>query len=187
MNLIPTPFPEVLLLEPKLFQDERGLFVETYQQTRYQQLGITATFVQDNFSHSKKNVVRGLHYQHPHPQGKLVGVTRGKVLDVVVDIRLGSPTFGKSFAFILDDVLRRQAYISPGFAHGFCTLADEVDFYYKCTDYYHPQSEKGVIWNDPSLKIDWPISQASLSPKDECYPLLANIPHADLPIYQDQK
>lgn len=187
MKLIPTPFLELLLFEPKIFQDERGLFVETFQQERYKAFGVQDNFVQDNFSRSKKNVIRGLHYQYPHLQGKLVWVARGKVLDVVVDIRLGSPTFGQHFSFILDDQLRRQAYIPPGFAHGFCALTDDTDFIYKCTDYYHPESEKGILWNDPALAIAWPTPEANVSPKDQIYSVLNDIPHSDLPKFEDLK
>ncbi len=183
MKRIPTPFPELLLIEPTLFHDDRGCFTETFQQQRYQQLGITDAFVQDNFSYSKQGVIRGLHYQFPQLQGKLVCVTRGRVLDVVVDIRVGSPTFGKSFSFILDDVSRRQAYIPPGFAHGFCALSD-TDFLYKCTDYYNAASDKGLYWQDPTLEIEWPIQQPVLSKKDESYPRLADIPHTALPIFK---
>lgn len=186
MKRIPTPFPEVQLFEPSIYFDDRGLFVETYQQQRYQALGIHEHFVQDNFSYSKKNVLRGLHYQFPHAQGKLVYVTRGRVLDVVADVRLGSPTFGQVFSFILDDISRHQAYIPPGFAHGFCTLSEEADFCYKCTEYYHPESEKGIIWNDPTLAVAWPEKiNPILSPKDASFPTLKSIAETDLPRFKN--
>lgn len=136
--------------------------------------------MQDNYSRSKKNVLRGLHYQLPHPQGKLVGVTRGSVYDVVVDIRLSSPTFGNWFGIHLNDENQMQMYIPPGFAHGFCVLSDEADFYYKCTDFYAPGTEHGIIWNDEKLNIAWPISNPILSPKDEIYSSLYEIPHDQL-------
>ncbi|MBI5448491.1 MAG: dTDP-4-dehydrorhamnose 3,5-epimerase [Gammaproteobacteria bacterium] len=181
MKCISLFFPEVKLIEPRLFSDERGFFSETYQKKRYAEVGIDAHFVQDNFSRSKKHTLRGLHYQLPYAQGKLVYVTRGQVLDLVVDIRRHSPTFGKTCSFILDDINCRQAYIPPGFAHGFYTLSDEVDFCYKCTEYYHPETEKGIIWNDPTLAIEWPSPHPFLSEKDARFPMLAQIAENDLP------
>src|SRR3989338_3597564 len=176
---------KLLLFKPTIFTDERGLFLESFHKERYEKKGILTHFVQDNLSHSKKNVIRGLHYQLPFAQGKLVYVSHGRVFDVVVDIRKGSPTFGRNFSFILDDIEHQQLYIPPGFAHGFCALSDEVDFVYKCTDYYHPETEKGILWNDPALKIQWPITHPLLSPKDNAFPLLKNIPLEDLPLFED--
>jgi dTDP-4-dehydrorhamnose 3,5-epimerase len=179
MKITPGPLAGLLIIEPSVFKDERGYFFESHQQERYLEAGIPA-FVQDNISHSKQHVLRGLHYQHPHAQGKLVGVIRGKVWDVAVDIRLQSPTFGQWFSIVLSDDNHNQLYIPPGFAHGFCVLSPEADFYYKCTDYYAPQSERGIIWNDKKLNIPWPVQQPILSPKDEIYPSLHEIAHEEL-------
>lgn len=181
MKIIPTELPEVLLLEPKIFKDSRGYFFESFKINDYAEAGIQATFVQDNFSHSNKNVLRGLHYQLDKPQGKLVWVTRGEVFDVAVDIRQGSPNFGRWVGVILNDQNHRQLYIPPGFAHGFCVLSDSADFFYKVTDYYAPQSEHGIHWNDPELKINWPIEHPILSEKDAAYRNLSEIDSADLP------
>ena len=179
MNIRQAPLQGLIIIEPKVFKDERGYFFETFQQQRYAELGIPA-FVQDNISHSKKHVLRGLHFQHPHGQGKLVSVTRGSVFDVVVDIRRSSPTFGKSFAITLSDENHSQMFIPAGFAHGFCVLSDEADFSYKCTDYYAPQCEHGIAWNDPQLNIAWPTQHPLLSPKDQQYPSLNEIAHEKL-------
>lgn len=166
MKVIATELPGVLLIEPKVFGDERGFFMETWQATRYHEVGMPERFVQDNHSRSRRGVLRGLHYQRVQPQGKLVWVTRGAVFDVAVDIRRASPAFGRWFGCVLDDVQHRQLYIPPGFAHGFCVLSEEADFFYKCTDYYHPQSERGIAWDDPDIGIDWPLQDVSLSSKD---------------------
>ena len=179
MNIIQTPLDGLVIIEPKMFADNRGYFYESYQQERYAALGIPP-FVQDNISQSKKNVLRGLHYQLPRSQGKLVYVIRGRVWDVAVDIRRHSKTFGQSFGIILDDQKHTQMYIPPGFAHGFCVLSDEADFMYKCTDFYAPDCEHGIRWNDPALKIDWPVTLPILAPKDESYPTLAEIAHDHL-------
>jgi dTDP-4-dehydrorhamnose 3,5-epimerase len=169
MNITEATLPGLLIITPKVFTDSRGYFFEDFQQERYQQLGIPP-FVQSNVSRSKRHVLRGLHYQDPHAQGKLVGVSRGTVWDVVVDIRPHSNTFGKWFSITLSDENHTQLYIPPGFAHGFCVLSDEADFYYKCTDYYTPACEHGIVWNDETLNIAWPIKQPILSPKDEVFP-----------------
>lgn len=179
MNIIDAPLSGLIIIEPRTFTDSRGYFFEMYQQERYQALGIPP-LVQDNASRSKKGVLRGLHYQLPHAQGKLVGVTRGEVWDVVVDIRQSSPTFGKWFGITLSEENHRQMYIPPGFAHGFCVLSQEADFYYKCTDYYTPSAEQGIRWDDPEIAISWPIEKPILSPKDEIYPSLKEIPHDKL-------
>ncbi|NJN46273.1 MAG: dTDP-4-dehydrorhamnose 3,5-epimerase [Candidatus Competibacteraceae bacterium] len=165
MNVIATELPGVLILEPRVFGDHRGFFLETYHRARYQQAGVAETFVQDNHSRSRRGVLRGLHYQLVQPQGKLVAVTRGTVFDVAVDIRRGSPTFGRWAGVTLDDDNHRQFYVPPGFAHGFCVLSDEADFVYKCTDYYHPDSEHGIAWNDPAIGIAWPELDFTLSEK----------------------
>lgn len=183
MNIIPTELPEVLLIEPQVFRDSRGYFFESFKLDHYAKLGIKEIFVQDNFSHSNKNVLRGLHYQLEKPQGKLVWVTRGEVFDVAVDIRQGSPTFGLWVGVVLNDQNHRQLYIPPGFAHGFCVLSDSADFFYKVTDYYAVESEHGIHWNDPLLKIDWPLSQPIISEKDIAYRNLSEIEPEYLPKY----
>jgi len=184
MKIIPTKLSGVIVLEPKTFGDERGFFQETYHAERYCDLGITETFVQDNHSRSTRGVLRGLHYQLVHPQGKLVSVVRGEVLDVALDIRRSSLTFGQWCAVTLSDKNHRQMYIPPGFAHGFCVISEEVDFVYKCTDYYHPESERGVMWNDPELSIDWsiPLDEITLSEKDKTQLPLSKIAKEDLPL-----
>ena len=183
MNLIETELPGVLIIEPRIFPDSRGHFFETFQSERYQQYGLPKQFVQDNFSRSMKNVVRGLHYQLERPQGKLVCVTHGRVLDVVVDVRLGSATFGKAITVELNDQNFRQVYMPPGFAHGFCVLSEWADFIYKCTDYYYPAGERGIYWNDPDLQISWPIETPILSEKDTVFPCLKDISEIQLPRY----
>ena len=175
MDVKPGPFAGLLIITPRLFHDHRGYFYESFNQQRYTDLGIPS-FVQDNNSLSKKNVLRGLHYQKPNAQGKLVFVTRGKVLDVVVDIRQSSNTFGQWFSIELSDVNHTQLYIPPGFAHGFCTLADNTDFAYKCTEGYAPGTEHGIAYNDPALNIAWPVAEPVLSDKDKIYPNLADVP-----------
>ncbi len=183
MKIIETKIPDLLIIQPRVFGDARGFFLETYNELRYQQNGVKATFVQDNHSHSQKGVLRGLHCQRQYPQGKLVAVTRGKVFDVAIDIRHGSPTFGQSVSVILDDESHQQFYIPPGFAHGFCVLSEVADFTYKCTDYYHPEDEIGIRFDDPELAIAWPIEHPSLSDKDAKYPFLKDIPKEMLPKY----
>lgn len=179
MKITNAPLAGILLIEPRVFNDERGFFYESHQLKRYQEAGIPP-LVQDNISRSKRNTLRGLHYQSPHAQGKLVWVLRGKVWDVMVDIRQSSPTFKQWFGITLSDENPMQVYIPPGFAHGFCTLSDEADFCYKCTDYYAPTAEHGIIWNDPEINIAWPISNPVLSTKDCVYPTLSEIEHAKL-------
>jgi dTDP-4-dehydrorhamnose 3,5-epimerase len=174
--------PEVLLITPQVFADDRGFFLETYSEREFAAAGITARFVQDNQSRSKRGVLRGLHYQLEHPQGKLVRVTRGKIFDVAADIRAGSPTFGKWVGVVLDDDKKQALWIPPGFAHGFCVLSDEADVAYKTTDFYTPSAERGVRWDDPLLGIQWPVSEPILSEKDRGYPLLSPT-SGDLPKY----
>lgn len=167
MNIIKTRLDGCLIIEPKVFGDERGFFLESFNQQRYeQQTGITQLFVQDNHSRSAKGVLRGLHFQKTRPQGKLVRVVRGEVYDVAVDIRPQSPTFGQWEGVILSEENKRQFWVPPGFAHGFQVLSDFADFEYKCTDYYVPQDEGCLAWNDPQLAIDWPIKTPLLSEKD---------------------
>jgi len=179
MKITTTKLAGVLIIEPRIFHDSRGYFFESFQALRYQEQGIPA-FVQDNFSRSNQNVIRGLHYQLEHPQGKLIFVARGKILDVMVDIRKNSPTFGHSMTVELDDQLHRQVYIPIGFAHGFCVISPQADVIYKCTDYYHPPAERGILWSDPDLQIPWPINNPIVAPKDELFPLLKNIPDKEL-------
>lgn len=184
MNVIQTDIEGVLIFEPAVFGDARGFFMETWSRARYAQAGLDAAFVQDNVSSSTKGVLRGLHYQYPQPQGKLVGVLQGKVLDVAVDIRVGSPTFGKVETCILSADNHRQFYVPEGFAHGFCVLSETALFSYKCTDFYNAKTEGGILWNDPDLAIDWPIDAPSLSEKDRRCPRLKDIPKDQLPVYE---
>ncbi len=166
MKVIKTPLPGVVVMEPKLHGDSRGFFLETYREDTLKEAGISEHFVQNNHSRSTRGVLRGLHYQLTQPQGKLVRVARGAVFDVAVDVRSGSPTFGQWYGTTLDEESMRMIYIPAGFAHGFVVLSDIADFIYKCTDYYHPQSEQGVLWNDPTIGIKWPIIDVRLSEKD---------------------
>ena len=168
MNIIKTAIPDVLILEPRVFGDPRGFFFESFNQKLWQErTGLSKSFVQDNHSHSLKNVLRGLHYQIQQPQGKLVRVVRGAVFDVAVDIRQSSPTFGRWVGFELSDDNRRQMWIPEGFAHGFLVLSDTADFLYKTTDYWAPQYERTILWSDPDLAISWPLQNPPiLSGKD---------------------
>ena len=184
MKVVETALPGVLILEPRVHGDTRGFFIETYHAQRYAELGLPAVFVQDNHSRSSRGVLRGLHYQLQHPQGKLVRVTQGEVFDVAVDIRKGSPTFGQWAGVLLSGENHRQFYVPPGFAHGFCALSDTADFLYKCTDYYHPESEHGVRWNDPAIGIEWPAMEYQLSQKDQQNRLLQDLDDC-LPIYRE--
>jgi dTDP-4-dehydrorhamnose 3,5-epimerase len=179
----PTLLPEVLLIEPKFFGDDRGFFFESFAKNRYREAGITATFVQDNLSRSRRGTLRGLHLQHPHGQGKLVSVLEGEVYDVAVDVRIGSPRFGVWTGQVLSAENRRQLYIPPGFAHGFCVLSENALFHYKCTDYYHPETELAVAWNDPALAIEWPIENPIVSDKDAHADALKDLPEERLPAF----
>ncbi|MBI5142217.1 MAG: dTDP-4-dehydrorhamnose 3,5-epimerase [Nitrospirae bacterium] len=182
-EFIETALPGVLIVEPAVYRDSRGFFLEMWQQTRYVDGGIDAVFVQDNHSRSSYGVLRGLHYQLRHPQGKLIYVVSGEIFDVAVDIRRGSPTFGKWVGVVLSGENKRQLYVPEGFAHGFCVMSETVDVMYKCTDYYSPKDECGVKWDDPSLGIKWPVDSPVLSGKDELNPLLSDIPSERLPHY----
>lgn len=180
----PTAIPGVLLFTPKVFGDARGFFLQTYQTKLYAAAGLDRLFVQDNLSRSCRDTVRGLHYQLRHPQAKLVSVLRGAVLDVAVDIRRGSPTFGRCVVAELSEDNRRQLFIPEGFAHGFRVLSDTTDFCYKCTDFYAPGDEYGVQWNDPALGIPWGnVAAPVVSPKDLNLPRLADVPPEHLPQY----
>jgi dTDP-4-dehydrorhamnose 3,5-epimerase len=170
-----TKLPGLLIIEPKVYKDSRGFFFETFYESKYKAGGINKPFVQDNISRSTRNVLRGLHYQLERPQAKLVSVFRGAVFDVAVDIRKGSPTFGQWEGLELSDKNNLQLFIPEGFAHGFCVLSDEADFFYKCTDYYHPESEHGILWNDPDLAISWKIADPILSEKDKKYKRLKDV------------
>jgi len=185
MKIIKTPLPGVLVLEPKLHGDSRGFFLETYREDTLKEIGINEHFIQDNHSRSTRGILRGLHYQLTQPQGKLVRVARGAVYDVVVDVRYRSPTFGQWYGNTLDEESMRMMYIPPGFAHSFVVLSDIADFIYKCTDYYHPQSEQGIRWNDPAIAIEWPITDVQLSEKDSNNPLLQDQSEQLLPRYTD--
>ena len=173
MTIVNEPLPGLLILQPKVFEDARGFFLETWKKETFRTLGVHDDFVQDNWSRSEKGVLRGLHYQVNHPQGKLISVRTGSVYDVAVDIRPGSPTFGKWHGEVLSVENKLQIYVPPGFAHGFCVLSETADFTYKCTDYYHPEDEAGIRWNDPELAIQWPISDPLVSGKDKKLPLFS--------------
>jgi dTDP-4-dehydrorhamnose 3,5-epimerase len=171
----------VVILEPDVYQDDRGYFLETWSQRRYAEAGVPAGFVQDNVSMSHKGVLRGLHLQHPNGQGKLVHVMFGEVFDVAVDVRVGSPTYGQWLGTILSGTNKRQVYIPPGFAHGFCVLSETALFTYKCTDFYRRDAEIGVIYDDPDIGIEWPVPEPLLSDKDAAFPRLSEIGAANLP------
>ena len=175
MNVIETALPGVLIIEPKAFGDHRGFFLETFQVERYRDAGITLPFVQDNHSRSQRGVLRGLHFQKTRPQGKLVSVSRGAVYDVAVDIDPASATYGRFVGVELNDDNHRQMWVPPGYAHGFCVLSEVADFQYKCTDFYFPADEGGLLWNDPDVGIPWPITEPQLSAKDANNPRLRDL------------
>ena len=181
MNVVATAIPEVVIIEPKIFGDPRGFFLETFQAERYAALGMRRPFVQDNMSRSAKGVLRGLHLQNPSAQGKLVTALRGCVRDVAVDLRAGSPTFAQHVAVELSEENRRQLWIPRGFAHGFVVLSDTVDFFYKCDDYYSPDDELVIRWNDPAIGIPWGVDTPQLSVRDAAAPLLTEVTR--LPVY----
>lgn len=183
MKVIPSSLPGCVLIEPAVFGDSRGLFFETWNAERYAAQGLPNHFVQSNISSSAKGVLRGLHYQWPRPQGKLVTVLQGEVYDVAVDIRHGSPTFGRWEAFILSGDNRRQLWIPPGYAHGFAVLSDNALFNYLCTDIYVKEADAAIRWNDADIGVDWPIGAPSLSAKDEQAPFLKDISEDRLPVY----
>jgi dTDP-4-dehydrorhamnose 3,5-epimerase len=183
MRIIEAALKDVLVLEPKVIEDPRGFFIETYQKNRYRDAGILVDFVQDNLSISRKGTLRGLHFQYPHSQAKLVQVLQGEVYDVALDIRKGSPSFGKCCGSRLSAENKRQMFIPAGFAHGFCVLSNTALFHYKCSDYYAPECESGVLWSDPELGIDWPAKKPILSEKDAAYPCLADLAPDRLPVY----
>jgi dTDP-4-dehydrorhamnose 3,5-epimerase len=178
---------QLMIFEPLIFTDNRGHFLETYQAERYLEHGIPDSFVQDNVSFSKKGVLRGLHYQLGRPQGKLVYVVQGEVFDVAVDIRCGSPTFGRYDGIVLSADHCRQVYIPEGFAHGFCVLSGAATVLYKCTDYYDPKEERGLRWDDPDINISWPVQGPILSEKDRLNPLLKDVALDQLPRFPGGK
>jgi len=183
VKVTPLEIPELLLIEPRVFGDQRGYFSETWSEAKFTAAGIGAPFVQDNVSLSARGTLRGLHLQNPHGQGKLVMALTGAVFDVAVDVRVGSPTFGRWVGRELNEENHLQLYIPPGFAHGFVVLSETAHFAYKCTDGYHPEAECSVRYDDPDVGISWPPGSFTLSPKDEAAPFLREIPRERLPQY----
>ena len=183
MRVLNTNLPGVLVIEPAVFGDARGYFVETWQRARYAEAGIGPDFVQDNVSRSARGTLRGLHLQQPFAQGKLVHVLEGEVFDVAVDVRVGSPTFGQWNGQTLSADNKKQFYVPPGLAHGFCVTSEHALFAYKCTEFYHPEAELCIAWNDPELAIRWPIETPALSARDARGPRLSEIPKEHLPRY----
>lgn len=184
MKFTETTLPGCVVIEPQVFGDARGFFYESYNEAKYREAAIDRRFVQSNISRSARGVLRGLHYQWPHPQGKLVSVLEGEVYDVAVDIRRGSPTFGQWAGVMLTAENHRHFWIPEGFAHGFCVVSEFATFSYQCTDLYDAKADGGVRWDDPAIGIDWPISTPLLSDKDSKAPLLADVPQDRLPEYQ---
>jgi len=180
-----TSLPGVLLIEPDIFQDDRGFFLETYHQKKYAEGEVVKSFVQDNRSHSQKNVLRGLHYQLRNPQAKLVYVIKGEIFDVAVDIRRGSPTFCKWEGVYLSSENNRQIFVPEGFAHGFCVLSETADVLYKCSDFYNPDDDFGILWSDPAIGIEWPVKEPILSPKDSQYLTLRDTADTILPVFTE--
>jgi dTDP-4-dehydrorhamnose 3,5-epimerase len=181
MKVIPTALKEVLIVEPAVFADKRGFFMETYHQERYRNAGIHQAFVQDNLSYSVKGTLRGLHYQINRPQAKLVQVVSGEIFDVAVDIRKNSSTFGKWAGVHLSSETKRQLFIPEGFAHGFCVLSETALFLYKCSDLYAPGDEGGILWSDPAIGIEWPVTNPIVSEKDSLLSCLSDIQPHQLP------
>lgn len=184
MKVIQTGLPGCAVIEPAVFGDERGAFYETFNADRFAEAGLPTRFVQSNVSTSTRGVLRGLHYQWPRPQGKLVTVLEGEVYDVAVDIRRGSPTFGRHEAVILSAENKRQFWIPEGFAHGFAVLSERAVFSYLCTEVYVREADAGIAWNDAQVAVDWPVADPQLSDKDQRAPFLADVPEERLPVYQ---
>ena len=184
MRVEPTALDGVCLIVPDVFPDDRGLFMEAWHARRYAAHGLPATFVQDNLSRSRRGVLRGLHYQQPSPQGKLVSVLDGEIFDVAVDVRAGSPTFGQHVSAVLSWQNKRQLFVPVGFAHGFLVLSETALVHYKTTDFYDPQAERSLRWDDPDVGIDWPAAAPVLSAKDAAAPLLRDVPPAHLFTYE---
>ena len=176
MKAVPTSIQDVVIIEPKVFGDARGFFMELWNRERYREAGLDWNFVQDNVSLSRRGILRGLHFQNPAAQGKLVFVLQGEVFDVAVDIRRSSPTFGRWHGLNLSAENKKQFFIPPGFAHGFAVLSETALFAYKCTEYYAPQNELTLAWNDPDIGIQWPLESPQLSEKDACGPRLKDLP-----------
>ena len=172
IKFIETSIPDLKLIEPEVFEDDRGFLLETYRYEKYLEQNLKTPFVQDNHSHSGSNVLRGLHYQIQRPQGKLIMAVTGEIFDVAVDLRASSPTFGQWFGTVLSAKNHRQLFVPPGFAHGFYVLSDQVDVWYKCTEYYYPEHNRGILWSDPQVGIDWPSEDPKLSEKDQKAPTL---------------
>jgi dTDP-4-dehydrorhamnose 3,5-epimerase len=183
MQVSAAGIPGLLIIDPVVHGDARGFFVETYSRDRYAEVGVSADFVQDNLSSSRRGILRGLHLQHPRGQGKLCSVLEGEAFDVVVDVRVGSPTFGKWEGVTLSYENKRQLYIPPGLAHGFCVMSERALFSYKCTDFYSAENELGVAWNDEDIGIEWPIDAPLLSDKDRANPKLRDVSQDRLPRY----
>jgi dTDP-4-dehydrorhamnose 3,5-epimerase len=181
-----TSLPGVCELRPRILRDERGFFMETYHREKFAAVGITDTFVQDNHSQSMRGTLRGLHYQVHHPQAKLCRVIEGEAFDVAVDIRVGSPHFGKWTSILLSARDQNQIYIPQGFAHGFLAVTERIQFLYKCSDFYDAADERGIAWNDPHLQIDWGVAHPIISDKDSSLPSLATVPREFLPVYPRQ-
>ena len=186
MNIITTSIEGVLIIEPEIFEDSRGFFMETYNRNRYFKCGINTVFVQDNLSYSVQGAVRGLHYQIRNSQAKLVQVISGEIFDVSVDIRPDSPTFGKWVGFHLSERNRRQLFIPQGFAHGFCVLSEIAHFLYKCSDFFAPDDEGGINWSDPEIGIDWPVKDPIISEKDKPHPNLSDLTEKQLPFLKNR-
>jgi dTDP-4-dehydrorhamnose 3,5-epimerase len=184
--VLETGLPGVVLVEPQVFGDGRGFFLETWNRERYRNAGLPTDFVQDNLSYSQRGVLRGLHLQNPHPQGKLVYVLRGEVFDVAVDVRTGSPHFARWVGYSLSAENKRQLYLPPGFAHGFCVTSDTALVAYKCTDVYFRPGEASIVWNDPDIAIEWPLTDPILSDKDRQAPRLLDLPRKYLLDYPMQ-
>ncbi len=185
VEIVATEIPEVKIVKPRVFRDARGFFMETYHRQKYAEAGLDVSFLQDNHSFSTKGILRGLHYQLKQPQGKLVQVITGEIFDVAVDIRRGSPTFGKWVGLILSEKNKWQIYIPPGFAHGFYVISETANVTYKCTDYYNAGDEYGINWGDPDIGIEWPLDvKPILSDKDQRHPLLKDAPPSQLPVYE---
>lgn len=183
MKVTPLEIPEVLLIEPRVFGDERGYFFESFQESRYAEAGISSRFVQDNVSRSTRGVLRGLHLQNPDAQGKLVQVLDGEVLDVAVDVRVGSPSFGRFASAVLSSKNHLQLWVPPGFAHGFFVTSGSALFAYKCTTSYRPEAELGIAWNDPDIAITWPAGEKKVSTRDASHPRLRELSNSKLPRY----
>ena len=175
MQFFPTQIPDVILVEATKFGDHRGFFMETYHAQKFNEGGISAKFIQDNYVSSQKNILRGLHYQLEFPQGKLIRCVQGEILDISVDIRKSSPTFGKWVGEVLSSENTRQLYVPPGFAHGYVVRSEHAEVVYKCTELYHPEDDYGILWNDPQIGIDWGVENPILSEKDKKQPLLKEV------------